>query len=182
MLVTWIIWFPALPITAFLVGRIWCGVCPIAFAGDLVGKVKRYNLPVPKIFKRLDFWLVAASFILIDYVEELFGVADRPIATAVLLIVLIYLAIAMTVFWERKTFCRHICPLAGVLGAYSSMSMFEVRGNKKVCQTQCGEHTCYKFVGYMEGALQSGISAARRLVKTDAPATAPAPQTSSKPV
>ncbi len=151
MLVTWIIWFPALPITAFLVGRIWCGVCPIAFAGDLVGKVKRYNLPVPKIFKRLDFWLVAASFILIDYVEELFGVADRPIATAVLLIVLIYLAIAMTVFWERKTFCRHICPLAGVLGAYSSMSMFEVRGNKKVCQTQCGEHTCYKGTATVDG-------------------------------
>jgi monoamine oxidase len=26
-----------------------------------------------------------------------------------------------------------------------------------------GEHTCYKFVGYMEGALQSGIAAARQL-------------------
>ncbi len=151
MLITWIIWFPALPITAFLVGRIWCGVCPIAFAGDLVGKVKRYNMPVPKIFKRLDFWLVGASFILIDYVEELFGVADKPLATAVLLIVLVYLAIAMTVFWERKTFCRHICPLAGVLGAYSSMSMFEVRGNKKVCQTQCGEHTCYKGTATVDG-------------------------------
>jgi polyferredoxin len=24
------------------------------------------------------------------------------------------------------------------------MSMFEVRGNKKVCQTQCGQHSCYK--------------------------------------
>ena len=151
MLVTWIIWFPALPITAFLVGRIWCGVCPIAFIGDLAGKVKRYNLPVPKIFKRLDFWLVGASFILIDYVEELFGVADKPFATAILLIVLIYMAVAMTVLWERKTFCRHICPLAGVLGAYSTMSMFEIRGNKKVCQTQCGEHTCYKGTAHVEG-------------------------------
>jgi monoamine oxidase len=26
-----------------------------------------------------------------------------------------------------------------------------------------GEHTCYKFVGYMEGALQSGVSLAKRL-------------------
>lgn len=27
-----------------------------------------------------------------------------------------------------------------------------------------GEHTCYKFVGYMEGALNSGVSVAKRLV------------------
>jgi monoamine oxidase len=30
-----------------------------------------------------------------------------------------------------------------------------------------GEHTCYKFVGYMEGALNSGASLAARLAKRD---------------
>ncbi|MGH7064661.1 MAG: flavin monoamine oxidase family protein [Stellaceae bacterium] len=30
-----------------------------------------------------------------------------------------------------------------------------------------GEHTCYKFVGYMEGALTSGVSIARRLAQRD---------------
>ena len=30
-----------------------------------------------------------------------------------------------------------------------------------------GEHMCYKFVGYMEGALQSGVAVARRLAKRD---------------
>ena len=30
-----------------------------------------------------------------------------------------------------------------------------------------GEHTCYKFVGYMEGALQSGVRVARRLAERD---------------
>ncbi|MFO0830300.1 MAG: NAD(P)/FAD-dependent oxidoreductase [Phycisphaerales bacterium] len=29
-----------------------------------------------------------------------------------------------------------------------------------------GEHTCYKFVGYMEGALQSGVAVARRITRT----------------
>ncbi len=28
-----------------------------------------------------------------------------------------------------------------------------------------GEHTCYKFVGYMEGALDSGVAAARRVLR-----------------
>jgi monoamine oxidase len=31
-----------------------------------------------------------------------------------------------------------------------------------------GEHTCYKFVGYMEGALYSGVSVARRIVTREA--------------
>jgi monoamine oxidase len=30
-----------------------------------------------------------------------------------------------------------------------------------------GEHTCYKFVGYMEGALDSGIRIAKRLAARD---------------
>lgn len=31
----------------------------------------------------------------------------------------------------------------------------------------CGEHTCYKFVGFMEGALNSGVSLANRLAQRD---------------
>ncbi len=31
----------------------------------------------------------------------------------------------------------------------------------------CGEHTCYQFVGYMEGGLHSGASLARRIAKRD---------------
>jgi len=151
MLVTWLVWFPLLPVSAFLIGRIWCGVCPIAGIGDLAGRIKRFNYPVPKILKRLDFWLLAAMFVLVDYVEELFGVADRPWATAMFLLVIIYVAVAMTVLFERKTFCKYLCPLGGVLGAYSTMSILEVRGNKKVCQTQCGEHTCYKGTARVEG-------------------------------
>ena len=52
MLVTWLVWFPFLPIGTVLVGRVWCGICPIAGIGDLVARLKRFNLPVPKLFKR----------------------------------------------------------------------------------------------------------------------------------
>lgn len=144
MLITWLIWFPILPISAALIGRIWCGVCPIAGIGDYVSKVVKFNLPVPKIFKRMDFWLVILSFLFLDYIEEFLGVAEQPWATGVLLVAIISLSVLFCILFERKTFCRYVCPLAGMLGAYSSMSMAEVRGNKKVCQTQCGQHSCYR--------------------------------------
>ena len=57
----------------------------------------------------------------------------------------------MTVLYERRAFCRYLCPLAGWLGAYSALSPLEIRGNKKVCQTQCGEHTCYKGTDAVPG-------------------------------
>jgi monoamine oxidase len=37
-----------------------------------------------------------------------------------------------------------------------------------------GEHTCYKFVGYMEGALNSGVSLAKRIAARDAGLAVPA--------
>jgi monoamine oxidase len=36
-----------------------------------------------------------------------------------------------------------------------------------------GEHACYKFVGYMEGALNSGVAVAKRIAARDAGATVP---------
>ncbi len=38
-----------------------------------------------------------------------------------------------------------------------------------------GEHACYKFVGYMEGALNSGVAVAKRIAQRDAGAVMPEP-------
>ncbi|MEN6486362.1 MAG: sigma 54-interacting transcriptional regulator, partial [Syntrophobacteraceae bacterium] len=151
MLITWLVWFPILPISAFLIGRIWCGMCPIAGIGALAAKVKSFNLPVPKILKRMDFWMVVLAFLFLDWVEELFSVASKPWATGMLLVIIISTSALFCVLFERKTFCRYVCPLAGMLGAYSTMSIVEVRGNKKVCQTQCGQHACYKGSDHAPG-------------------------------
>ncbi len=151
MILTWVVWFPILPVTAFLLGRIWCGMCPIAGFGLLVSKLGRLNLPVPKFMKRLDFWLIILAFLFLDYTEELFGVADEPLATAILLIIIFSVATLFFLVFERNTFCRHVCPLAGLLGSYSTLSITEIRGNKQICQTQCGKHYCYTGTQHADG-------------------------------
>ncbi len=144
MLLTWVIWFPLLPLSAVLLGRVWCGICPIAGVGNIFAKILRFNLRVPRLFKRLDFWLLILAFLFLDFFEDLWGVAEKPVATGLLLVVVVSAAVFVTVLFERQTFCRYLCPLGGMLGAYSTMSPLEIRGNKKVCQTQCGQHLCYK--------------------------------------
>lgn len=151
MLVTWSVWFVFLPLGTVLVGRIWCGICPIAGIGDLVARLKRFDLPVPKLFKRLEFWGLVIAYVLVDLSESIVEIDDSPLSTGIFLLVVLYLAIAFTVLFERRAFCRYLCPLAGWLGAYSTIAPIEIRGNKKVCQTQCGEHTCYKGTDTVEG-------------------------------
>lgn len=151
MLLTWLVWFPLLPISALFIGRIWCGVCPIVGFAELAGKVKRYRLPVPKLLQNVGFWGVVVTFLLVDAFEDILGVADSPWATLIFLLVVLYAAAAMTVLFERRAFCKYVCPLSGVLGGYSTMSPVEVRGNTRVCQSQCGEHTCYKGTEAVEG-------------------------------
>lgn len=144
MLVTWLVWFPLLPISAALAGRIWCATCPIAAFGDLIGRLKRLDLQVPKLFKRLDFWMLIAAYLLAEFLEGVFDVEGTPRGTALFLVVILGLAALFTVLFERRAFCRYLCPLAAWLGSYATMAPLEIRGNKKVCQTQCGDHTCYK--------------------------------------
>ena len=151
MMVTWFIWFPILPLVTASVGRVWCAVCPIAGFGDLFAKIGRFNLPAPRLLKRLDFWTLVAAFIVIEFGEGLFGVDSSPGMTLAFLAGLLFVAAAMTVLYERRAFCRYLCPLAGWLGAYSALSPLEIRGNKKVCQTQCGEHSCYKGTDTVPG-------------------------------
>jgi polyferredoxin len=152
MWLTWHVWFAVFPLSALLIGRLWCAVCPIAFIGDLVVKVARLNVPVPKIVKRLDFWLLLATFVVVDSTEGLTGVADSPLATAVFLVLIIGAAVFFTFLFERRTFCRYVCPLSGWLGTYATLSVFEVRGNKRVCQTRCGDYSCYRAPGVSPAA------------------------------
>jgi hypothetical protein len=151
MLVTWLVWFPLMPFVAALIGRVWCGFCPIAGFGDLIARLGRLNLPVPKFMKSMGFWCLVATFVVVEYTEGALELDASAMSTGVFLMALLLLAATMTVLFERRAFCKYLCPLAAWLGAYSAMSPLEIRGNKKVCQTQCGEHTCFKGTDKIPG-------------------------------
>ena len=44
---------------------------------------------------------------------------------------------------------------------------FQIRKGLRIRMHFAGEHTCYAFVGYMEGALQSGLRVAEQLARRD---------------
>jgi ferredoxin len=66
-----------------------------------------------------------------------------PVVTGTLFVLLTMTAIVTAMFYERRTFCRYLCPIGGLIGLYSMFSPVELRS--KDCGI-CREHKkkeCY---------------------------------------
>ena len=49
---TWLLWWPLIPIAMFTLGRFWCAICPFGTLIDVVGKAVGLGRPVPGFLKR----------------------------------------------------------------------------------------------------------------------------------
>jgi polyferredoxin len=140
---TWFVWWPALGIIFLLAGRIWCTACPFSLISDWVQKAVGNNLPVPKLLKRQGPWLIIALFILLTWCEDFFDIVHSTLATGVLLLVIITGVVASGAFFERRTWCRYLCPLGGMAGIYSRVGILQLRGARDKCM-KCNSVDCYK--------------------------------------
>ncbi len=138
----WIVWWALLIVFMVPFGaRIWCTVCPIPAPGEwlshlaLIGKGKEKPLSVvahgwPKRFKNI--WLQNASFLGVALFSAI--ILTRPLATALVLLAFIGVAIALSLKFGKRVFCRYVCPVGGFIGLYSMVAPVEIRvKDPKVC-------------------------------------------------
>jgi ferredoxin len=140
----WGLWEPGLVVVFLAVGRVWCGVCPIASAGALAARVKTFARAPAAWMKKGRVVLAVAALAFIFWVERVFHMLERPRATGVLLAALAVLAVGFSVVWARATWCRYVCPLGALGSAFAVAAPLEVRAAQGICTTQCTTHDCYK--------------------------------------
>jgi ferredoxin len=140
---TWVLWWPLIPIIFLFLGRFWCAICPFAKVNDLVQKFVGNNRPVPRFLKQYGVWIIDALFIFITWSDHVWGVVENPLGSGILMLTLTTGVVASGAFFERRTFCRHICFLGGMAGNYARAGMLGLRGTPAVCAT-CKTSTCYK--------------------------------------
>ncbi|MEN6461966.1 MAG: 4Fe-4S binding protein [Syntrophomonas sp.] len=140
---TWIIWFPLLPLLFFLFGRFWCSICPFSWISDITQKLFGANLKVPNFIRRYGLWIIDIVFIFITWSDHIWGIVESPRGTGVVLTLLFGGVMITGMFFERRTWCRHICFLGGVSSNYSRAGMLELRANKDICRN-CKTRDCYK--------------------------------------
>lgn len=146
----WIAWWAILILVAVpFFGRGWCAVCPIPLPGEWLqrGAVlsppdkrpKWLNLRVPKMFRNI--WLQNISFLLLALFSSV--LLTTPNITGIVLAAMLFAAIGLSAIFERRAFCRYLCPVGGFIGLYSQTAPIELRiKDKQVCVT-CEGKPCY---------------------------------------
>ncbi len=130
----WDLWHPLLAFTIILLGRLWCFACPIGASIDWTQSVFSLKKKYPEKYRNL--WIAVILFLFIFAAERhLFMFTRNPPNTAYLLLFFTGLAVVMGVVYEKRSFCRYICPIGLVLGVFSMLSVIELRcKSRKTCK------------------------------------------------
>ena len=146
----WIAWWAILILVAVpFFGRGWCAVCPIPLPGEWLQrgavlappdkKPKWLNLRVPRMFRNM--WLQNISFLLLALFSSV--LLTTPNITGIVLAAMLFAAIGLSMVFERRAFCRYLCPVGGFIGIYSQTAPIELRiKDKQVCAV-CEGKPCY---------------------------------------
>jgi hypothetical protein len=146
----WIAWWALLMLAAVpLLGRSWCSICPIPAAGDwlqrgaLLAPGRQPGLGLRKRWPNhlRNIWLQNGTFLLLALFSM--TVLTQPRLTSVVLAALLFIALGASLVFERRAFCRYLCPVGGFIGLYSQLAPLELRVvDTAVCAAHT-EKTCY---------------------------------------
>ena len=130
----WDIWHPFLAFSILIIGRFWCSVCPLGAIHAWVSRNFSLKRNYPEKFRNM--WIAIVIFIFISAAERhLFRFTRNPEATAYLLLTFLGIAIVMALVYEKRNFCKFVCPTGLVLGVFSMISGSELRcRSKDVCK------------------------------------------------
>jgi len=139
---TWTIWWAGIIFTFFLVGRVWCLACPFGALNEWTSRLVAPLRRLPKPFRNI--WWATGMFVLLTWADEQLGVVRSPRVTAWIVLFFAGLAVAIGLFFERRSFCRYLCPIGGLIGIYSMTAPVELRSkDTSVCAAD-REKLCYR--------------------------------------
>lgn len=140
---TWVLWWPLIPIVFLLLGRFWCAVCPFGWLSDQVERFVGIGRPVPAFLKRYGIWIIDASFIAITWADHVWGIVESPWGSGLLLLGLTTAVVATAAVYQRRTFCRYLCFLGGLAGNYARAGMVALRADTEICATCTSRAACF---------------------------------------
>lgn len=154
--ITWYLWFCAVFLITVGVGRGWCQVCPFGGAGEWIQrrtfwerlKVGRgLGMKWPKSLAKFGLLPSVGVFVTLTWLEEFFNIAGpgKPILTSIMVTGIIVTAATVYLVFERRTFCRYLCPLSALVGTVGATGMaagFRTR-DRDVC-VSCATKDCMR--------------------------------------
>ncbi|MBI4336302.1 MAG: 4Fe-4S binding protein [Chloroflexi bacterium] len=148
--VTWTLWWPLLPLSFFLAGRAWCAICPIVPGVSLTQRVARpRHMPGP-LLRRYGIWAMGLLFVFLTWADRTWAITSSPRSTALLLLALLGMAVAVALVYQRRAFCRYLCPIGALSGLYAMTAVVELRSRDRLVCQGCAQQ-CYRGEGAVGG-------------------------------
>ncbi len=144
--ITWYLWFCLVFVMMVVVGRAWCAMCPFGGFGEWIQRHTFWKrttssiglgLKMPEQVAQFGFLLSVGAFLLLTWIEEFFNIAGpvNPASTSYMVLGIGGSALVFFLLFERRTFCRYVCPLSaliGTVGTMGSVAGFRTR-DRDVC-------------------------------------------------
>ncbi|MEQ9371484.1 MAG: sigma 54-interacting transcriptional regulator [Coleofasciculus chthonoplastes F3-SA18-01] len=146
----WAWWWPLVLIGFPVVGRLWCAVCPFMIYGEVTQKLSLWLFPRPlkpwsrQLAETWGGWFLFGLFALIFLWEELWDLENTAYLSACLLLLITAGAMIFSAIFERRFWCRYLCPIGGMNGLFAKLSMTELRAQQGTCSAECTTYQCYK--------------------------------------
>ncbi|MDY6940377.1 MAG: sigma 54-interacting transcriptional regulator [Cyanobacteriota bacterium] len=146
----WAWWWPLVLLGFPFVGRLWCAICPFMIYGEITQKLsRRFSWGPLKNWPRQEAdrwggWFLFGLFTLIFLWEELWHLENTAYLSSCLLLLITAGAVIFSAIFERRFWCRYLCPIGGMNGLFAKLSMTELRAQKGICSAECSTYQCYK--------------------------------------
>ncbi|HEY9830108.1 MAG TPA: sigma 54-interacting transcriptional regulator [Stenomitos sp.] len=146
----WAWWWPLVLVGFPFVGRLWCAVCPFMIYGEVTQKLSLWLWPRQlkrwprEAAEKWGGWFLFTLFVLIFLWEELWNLENTAYLSACLLLLITAGAMIFSAIFERRFWCRYLCPIGGMNGLFAKLSMTELRAQQGTCSAECTTYQCYK--------------------------------------
>jgi polyferredoxin/CRP-like cAMP-binding protein len=146
----WAWWWPGYLFYFAFIGRLWCAVCPFMITGEVARRVSLWLWPRQQLtwptqwLNRWGAWWLFGGFVVIYLWEKLWDLPHHADLSAWLLLAIAAGAVIFSLIYERRLWCRYLCPIGGMNGMFAKLSMIELRSVQQVCGSQCQTFGCYK--------------------------------------
>ena len=146
----WAWWWPLILFGFPFVGRLWCSVCPFMIYGEVTQKLSLWLWPRQlqrwprEQAEKWGGWFLFGLFALIFLWEELWNLEDTAYLSSCLLLLITAGAMIFSAIFERRFWCRYLCPIGGMNGLFAKLSMIELRAQQGTCSAECTTYQCYK--------------------------------------
>ena len=142
----WAWWWPLILLSLPLVSRLWCAICPFMVWGQIAQNLMPWR-PRPWPHGDSDRWaapLMASGFAAILVWEEVWNLENTAWLSSCLLLVITGGAVIGSLLFEKRFWCRYLCPVGGMNGLFAKLAIVELRAEAGTCSGSCSSYACFK--------------------------------------